>query len=112
MTEGNLPPPRDDFDARLRALKERTGAKGEAEGGKGDDGSGLGTGLKVAVDLLAGVVVGVGIGYLVDRWLGTAPWFLVAMLFVGFAAGLLNVYRTAQELERRAAAGKGETKKR
>jgi ATP synthase protein I len=100
MTGTGPPTPADDFDARLRALKKRGAEKsggGEARG----DTAGLGTGLKVAVDLLAGVVVGVGIGYALDRWLGTSPWFTVAMLFLGFAAGILNVYRAAQELERR-----------
>ncbi|CAO3443320.1 ATP synthase protein I [Azospirillum largimobile] len=39
------------------------------------------------------MIVGVGGGLLLDRWLGTAPWGLIVMFFLGAAAGVLNVYR-------------------
>jgi len=44
-------------------------------------------------------VVGVGIGYLLDTWLDTKPWFLVGFFFVGAAAGVLNVL-SGRELDR------------
>ena len=58
-------------------------------------GSGLGFGLRIAVDLLAGLAIGVGLGLLLDHWLGTAPLMMVVFLFLGAAAGMLNVYRAA-----------------
>lgn len=58
-------------------------------------GSGLGFGLRIAVDLLAGLAIGVGLGLLLDNWLGTAPLMMVVFLFIGAAAGMLNVYRAA-----------------
>ena len=65
------------------------------------DSAGMGVGLRVAADLVAGVVVGAGIGYLLDRWLGTKPFLLMLMLVLGFVAGIMNVYRTAQNYEKR-----------
>lgn len=60
--------------------------------------SGFGMAMRIGTELVAGLVVGVGIGYLLDRWLGTAPWFLVVFFFLGSGAGILNVYRSASGL--------------
>ncbi len=40
-------------------------------------------------------MVGAGLGWLIDRWLGTQPWGLMIFLLLGFAAGVLNVMRSA-----------------
>jgi ATP synthase protein I len=40
-------------------------------------------------------VVGAGLGLLIDHWLGTSPWGLVIFLLLGFAAGVLNLARSA-----------------
>lgn len=54
------------------------------------------TGFRVGTELLSGVLVGAAIGYLLDRMLGTRPWLMVLFLFLGGAAGVLNVYRFAK----------------
>ena len=45
--------------------------------------------------MVGGVLVGAGLGWLLDRWLGTTPWGLIVFLLLGFAAGILNVMRAA-----------------
>lgn len=40
--------------------------------------------------------LGLGGGYLIDRWLGTTPWFFFAGFFVGFAAGVTNLVRASK----------------
>jgi ATP synthase protein I len=45
--------------------------------------------------LVAGVLIGAGIGWVLDRWLGISPWGLIVFLLLGFAAGVLNVMRVA-----------------
>ncbi|WP_370511874.1 AtpZ/AtpI family protein [Telmatospirillum sp. J64-1] len=55
--------------------------------------------MRIAVELVAGVLVGVGIGYALDAWLGTRPWLMVVFLFLGSAAGALNVYRAVKGLD-------------
>jgi ATP synthase protein I len=62
----------------------------------------MSAGLRIAVELAAAVAVGTGIGIVLDRWLGTAPWLLIVFFLVGSAAGFLNVYRVGQEIDRRA----------
>ncbi len=46
------------------------------------------------------VAVGVGIGYYLDKWLGTQPWLLILFLFFGIAAGFRNLYRALKRMER------------
>lgn len=49
--------------------------------------------LRLGVEIVAALIVGVGIGLLLDRWLGTAPWMLLLFFVLGSAAGMMNVYR-------------------
>ena len=54
-------------------------------------------GLRIGVELFSAVVVGAGIGYLLDNAFSTKPWMLTVFLFFGGAAGILNVYRLSQK---------------
>ena len=59
------------------------------------DASAFARGFRLSTELVAGVLVGAGIGWLLDRWLGISPWGLIVFLLLGFAAGVLNVMRAA-----------------
>ncbi len=50
--------------------------------------------LKAATDFSAAIVVGAFLGYWIDRWFGTSPYGIVIFIFLGFGAGILNLYRT------------------
>lgn len=92
MSESRPPSSLDDLDARLQEAKaRRAGAKSAKD--PREQGQGLGFALRIGVDIVAALVVGVGIGLLLDSWLGTAPWMLLLFFLLGAAAGLLNVYR-------------------
>jgi ATP synthase protein I len=54
---------------------------------------GVGVGLRIGVELVVAVVVSTGLGWAIDRWLGTRPWGIILMFFLGVAAGMVNVYR-------------------
>ncbi len=99
MVEGPPPEPLEELDARLRrARAERQPPAGAPATGVGSPGKGLGIAMRIGTEMVAAIVVGVGIGLLLDHWLGTAPWFLVVFVFVGGAAGMLNVYRTVNAM--------------
>ena len=54
---------------------------------------GLGLGFRIGIELVVAVVVATGLGWAIDRWLGTRPWGMIVLFFLGVAAGMLNVYR-------------------
>lgn len=88
--ERNPPPPFRDLDKRLREAQAR---KSRGSGNKATA-TGMGLAFRTATELVAGLVVGVAIGWLLDDWLGTKPWLLILFFLLGSGAGVLNVYRT------------------
>src|SRR3546814_17535331 len=60
----------------------------------------MGYAFLIGVELVAERVVGGGIGWLLDKLFGTLPLFLILFFFLGSAAGILNVYRAARQMER------------
>ena len=54
---------------------------------------GLGLGLRIGIELVVAVAVATALGWAIDRWLGTRPWGMIVLFFLGVAAGMLNVYR-------------------
>jgi len=86
----------DDLDARLRQARSKEASRSRGAGPiLRAPMSGFGAAFRIGVELVAALIVGVGVGLLLDRWLGTAPWFLIVFFFLGAAAGVLNVYRAA-----------------
>ena len=99
MSEGKPLKPLDDLDVRLRkAQAERKPPTGDGITGPGGSMSGFGMAMRIGVELIAALIVGVGIGLLLDCWLETAPLFLVVFFFLGAGAGIINVYRAASGL--------------
>jgi len=98
MGKDEKPTSLDDLGERLRVAREHRGAerqrKGGLTGGPGNM-SGLGWAFRIGVEMVSALAVGVGIGLLVDWWLGTGPWFLVVFFLLGAGASILNVYRAA-----------------
>jgi ATP synthase protein I len=89
------------LSARLRRLGERLDrvGPGHAESGPSPrssaDMSAFARGMRLSAELVGGVVIGFILGWLLDRWLGTTPWGLIVFLLLGFAAGVVNVMRSA-----------------
>lgn len=80
--------------ARLARLGESLEAhRTTAEVNSAGRPSGFGQAVKIASEFVAGVVVGAGVGWGIDRVLGTSPLALIVFLLLGFAAGVLNVLR-------------------
>ncbi|KQZ93887.1 ATP F0F1 synthase subunit I [Mesorhizobium sp. Root157] len=90
----------DELEQRRRELEASLAAR-QPETLKGEDNAkaggaiGYGQAFKLSSEFIAGVAVGVGIGWMIDRLAGTSPWGLIVFLLLGFAAGVLNVLRSA-----------------
>jgi len=87
------------LSARLKRLGERLdeSAPGRRDTGSAwvTDHSGFARGFRLSSELVAGVLVGAGLGWLLDKWLGTVPWGMFVFALIGFTAGVLNVMRQA-----------------
>ncbi|QYF87434.1 AtpZ/AtpI family protein [Brevundimonas sp. PAMC22021] len=57
-----------------------------------------GEAYKIIADLIGGVLVGLGLGFLADRFLGTTPWGIIGGVLLGFALSIYMARRTANRL--------------
>jgi ATP synthase protein I len=80
------------------AQRERRVEDNRASKAASGDMTGLARGMRIGTEFIAAILVGAGIGYLIDLGLGTSPWGLLILLMVGFAAGILNVIRVVAEM--------------
>ena len=61
--------------------------------------SNIGQAFKLSTELVAAVLVGTIIGFILDNWFDTKPWLIIIFFFVGVFAGILNVIRSAKKLQ-------------
>lgn len=83
---------RNGFDERLRKARQRKGLDREKPSQGGLPGAAA-IGFRAGVEVVSALMVGVGLGWLLDWWLGTFPWLFLVFFLIGGAAGVLNVYR-------------------
>ena len=62
--------------------------------------NGAGFGFKISTELIAALIVGVGIGLIVDNYLGTKPFGMIIFFILGAFAGFLNIYRVMRRIEK------------
>ena len=88
----------EDFKTRLKIAKSKI--KKQLDNVEGKKGSFMGNAFKLGTELVAAVVVGTIIGFILDSWFDTKPWFIVIFFFLGAAAGMLNVIRAAKRMQK------------
>jgi ATP synthase protein I len=99
---GQPPPDEAALSARLQRLGKRldqfhpSRPSDRATGSRpANDPSAIARGFRLSTELVAAVLLGAGIGWLLDKWLGISPWGMIVFLLLGFAAGVVNVMRAA-----------------
>ena len=65
---------------------------------EGSNAASLGKALKISTELVAAVVVGSIIGFILDGWFDTKPLLTICFFIMGVAAGMLNVFRSAKKM--------------
>ncbi len=83
-----------DIGRKLDAVTAKRAPAGAA-GQRGGQ-SAYGQAFRFAADLMVGVGAGGVLGWALDRQFGTAPWLMIVLFILGFAAGLRNVVRAAK----------------
>ena len=87
-----------DFKTRLEIAKSKIKKQVLSENKK--RGSFMGSAFKLGTELVAAVGVGTIIGFILDSWFGTKPWLIIIFFFLGAAAGMLNVVKTANRMQK------------
>ena len=87
----------EDFKTRLKIAKSKIKKQVISENEK--KGSFMNA-FKLGTELVAAVGVGTIIGFILDTWFGTKPWLIIIFFFLGAAAGMLNVFRTANRMQK------------
>jgi ATP synthase protein I len=90
----------DDLGRRLDDLERRAEASGSIRRKReAEPNTALGSAFKLSTEFVAALVVGGGMGWLIDRWLDTKPTVLVVGLVLGIAAGFMGVFRVARQMQ-------------
>ena len=88
---------KDRFKTRLEIAKSKILKRSKIS--KDSSSSKLGIAFKMSTEMVAAVVVGTIIGFILDNWFGTKPWLILIFFFVGVVAGILNVFRSAKSMQ-------------
>ena len=89
---------KDSFKTRLEIAKNKIAKKGPAKGNQAN--SSIGVAFKMSTELVAHVVVGTIIGFILDKTFGTKPWLILIFFFVGVIAGIVNVFKSAKNMQK------------
>ena len=87
-----------DFKTRLEIAKSKIKKQVLSDSEK--RGSFMGSAFKLGTELVAAVAVGTIIGFILDTWFDTKPWLIIIFFFLGAAAGMLNVIKTANRMQK------------
>ena len=90
--------PKDLFKTRLEIAKSKISKRTLYK--NKEPPSSIGTAFKLSTELVSAVAVGTIIGFILDNTFGTKPWLILIFFFVGVIAGIINVFRSAKNMQR------------
>lgn len=96
MTDKPGPTSLEEIEGRLEKARK---AQEEKRPKANASGKSMGIAFRISIELVLGVCVGAFVGWQIDQWLGTIPLFLLLFFLLGFAAGLRNVFRAADQMK-------------
>ena len=88
----------EDFKTRLKIAKSKI--KKQLDNDNEKRGSFMGSAFKLGTELVAAVAVGTIIGFILDTLFDTKPWLIIIFFFLGAAAGIMNVIRAANRMQK------------
>ena len=91
--------PEKDFKTRLKIAKDKLKNSSKITNNNNNS-SFMGSAFKLGTELVSAVIVGTIIGFILDTWFGTKPWLIIIFFFLGAAAGMINVIRAANRMQK------------
>jgi ATP synthase protein I len=89
---------KDQFKTRLQIAKNKLLKKNLYN--KNQNSSSIGAAFKLSTELVSAVAVGTIIGFILDKTFGTKPWLILIFFFVGVVAGIINVVKSAKNMQK------------
>ena len=84
-----------DLDDKLKKIREKkVGSNSDNQAFKSAH-----VGWRMVLELVIGIIIGVVLGFSLDSFLNTSPIFLIILIFLGFAAGVRTMIKTAKEID-------------
>ncbi len=96
MKNNDRLPSLDRLQAKIDKIK-----KSQPTDSKDSSGADMSHAVRLIIDLASGVIMGTGVGYFIDKWLETTPLFMIAGLFFGMVAGVKNMLRSAELIDKK-----------
>ena len=87
-----------DLKTRLKIAKSKFKSKNPSE--KNNEKSSFGKAFQLSTELVSAVLVATIIGFILDNWFDTKPWLIIIFFFIGVAAGIMNVIRSAKKMQK------------
>ena len=88
----------DELKTRLKIAKSRFKNKNQTE--KDNEKSSFGKAFQLSTELVSAVLVATKIVFILDNWFDTKPWLIIIFFFIGVAAGITNVIRSAKKMQK------------
>ena len=89
---------KDQFKIRLQIAKKKLLRKNLDS--KNQNSSSIGAAFKISTELVSAVALGTIIGFILDKTFGTKPWLILIFFFIGVIAGIINVIRSAKNMQK------------
>ena len=89
---------KDQFKTRLQIAKDKILKKKLSDDNQNS--SSIGAAFKLSTELVSAVAVGTIIGFILDKTFGTKPWLIIIFFFIGVIAGIMNVIRSAKNMQK------------
>ena len=89
--------PDEELKTRLKIAKDRLLKKNTQT--KNQNSSSIGAAFKLSTELVSAVAVGTIIGFILDNTFGTKPWLIIIFFFIGVIAGIINVIKSAKNMQ-------------
>ena len=93
MSEGRPPDPLAQLGKRIDKARAERARREPVLTDRSVLQQGLGFGFRIGIELVVAIAVATALGWAIDHWLGTRPWGMIVLFFLGVAAGMMNVYR-------------------
>ena len=88
----------DNLKTRLKIAKSKY--KNKNQSNNDNEKSSFGKAFQLSTELVSAVLVATIIGFILDNWFDTKPWLIIIFFFIGVAAGIINVIRSAKKMQR------------